>query len=158
MEKTLINPCNNLIYEISEWNSTQNLLRSLCISLQLNEYEADPYFLQLSQNMATNCLVTFIFSHVLTWIYLFCVKNCSVLMFRTIFGAKEVNSGKNRENTKVNKQSHVIFWLNWRKYGAVSYSFSCTCQWQLILPGTQSKDSDRKRQSSNGAYQPKVHS
>ena len=25
-----------------------------------------------------------------------------------------------------NKQSHVKFWLNWRKYRTVSYSFSCT--------------------------------
>ena len=30
------------------------------------------------------------------------------------------------KNTKVNKQSLVMFWLNWTKYGAVSYSFSCT--------------------------------
>ena len=30
------------------------------------------------------------------------------------------------KNTKVNKQSLAMFWLNWRKYGAVSYSFSCT--------------------------------
>ena len=29
------------------------------------------------------------------------------------------------EKTKVNKQSLFIFWLDWRKYGAVSYSFSC---------------------------------
>ena len=29
--------------------------------LQLNEYETDRYFLQLSQNMATNCLFTFVF-------------------------------------------------------------------------------------------------
>ena len=30
-------------------------------ALQLNEYDTDPYFLQLSQNMATNCLFTFVF-------------------------------------------------------------------------------------------------
>ena len=29
--------------------------------VQLNEYQSDPYFLQLSQNMATNCLFTFVF-------------------------------------------------------------------------------------------------
>ena len=39
-------------------------------------------------------------------------------------------TGKNRyirtgKNTEVNKQSHVIFWRNWRKYGSVSYPFSC---------------------------------
>ena len=44
-------------------------------------------------------------------------------LFTTIFRAKQVNSWK---NTKVNKQMLVIFWLNCRKYGAVSYSFCCT--------------------------------
>ena len=29
--------------------------------VQLNEYHTDPYFLQLSQNMAANCLFTFVF-------------------------------------------------------------------------------------------------
>ena len=28
--------------------------------------------------------------------------------------------------TKINKQSHVKFWLNWRKYRTISYSFRCT--------------------------------
>ena len=50
-----------------------NLLRGIVNRLtlarfvvQLNEYETDPYFLQLSQNMATNCLFTFVFFPVLT--------------------------------------------------------------------------------------------
>ena len=30
------------------------------------------------------------------------------------------------KNTEINKQSHVKFWFNRRKYGAVSYFFSCT--------------------------------
>ena len=34
--------------------------------VQLNDYETDPYFLQLSQNMATNYLFDFVFSPVLT--------------------------------------------------------------------------------------------
>ena len=51
-------------------------------------------------------------------------NNCSVLMFRTIFRAKQVNSGKKGENPKVNKQSLVIFWFE-ENMGAVSYSFSC---------------------------------
>jgi hypothetical protein len=29
--------------------------------LQLNEYETDPYFLQLSQHMTSDCLFTFVF-------------------------------------------------------------------------------------------------
>ena len=32
---------------------------------------------------------------------------------------------KTGKYTKINKQSHVKFWLNWRKYKTVSYSFSC---------------------------------
>ena len=32
--------------------------------VQLIEYETDPYFPQLSQNMATDCLFTFVFSPV----------------------------------------------------------------------------------------------
>ena len=47
----------------------------------------------------------------------------SVLMFKIILGSAQVNSG---ENTEINKQSHVKFWLNWIEYGAVSYSLSCT--------------------------------
>ena len=43
-------------------------------------------------------------------------------MFRTIFGSDQVNSGK---NTEINEQSHVEFWFNRKKYGAVLYLFSC---------------------------------
>ena len=42
--------------------------------LQLHEYETDPYFLQLSQNMASDCLFTFVF---FPRISLFCTENCS---------------------------------------------------------------------------------
>ena len=34
----------------------------LGFTIQLNEYETAPYFLQLSQNMTSNCLFTFVFS------------------------------------------------------------------------------------------------
>ena len=43
-------------------------------------------------------------------------------MFKTILGPAQVNSG---ENTEINKQSHVKFWMNLIKYGTVSYSLSC---------------------------------
>ena len=52
-------------------------------------------------------------------------------MFKTILGSAQVNLG---ENTEINKQSHVKFWLNWIKYGAVSYSLSCT-----VVKQSQSK-------------------
>ena len=35
------------------------------------------------------------------------------------------SSGKFGGNTEIDKQWHVMFWLNWIKYGAVSYSLSC---------------------------------
>ena len=54
-------------------------------------------------------------------------------MFKTILGSAQVNSV---ENTEINKQSHVKFWLNWIKYGAVSYSLSCN-QWFVILLQSQ---------------------
>ena len=40
--------------------------------------------------------------------YLFCTENCFILMFRTIYGAKQVRTGKNR---KVYKQPLAMFWL-----------------------------------------------
>ena len=64
----------------------------------------------------------FVYFCVFPQIYLSCTENCFILMFRTIFGATQVNSG---ENTKVNKQSLAMFWLNWIKYGSVSHSLSC---------------------------------
>ena len=39
--------------------------------VQLNEYETATYFLQLSQNMTSDFLFTFVIFPVLTWIYLF---------------------------------------------------------------------------------------
>ena len=44
-------------------------------------------------------------------------------MFKTILGSAQVNS---RQNTEINKQSHVKFWLNWMKYEHVSYSLGCS--------------------------------
>ena len=52
-------------------------------------------------------------------IYLSWTQNCSVLMIKTILSSAQVNFGENR-----NQQSHAKFWLNWKKYGAVSYLLS----------------------------------
>ena len=40
-------------------------------------------------------------------------------MIKTILSSAQVNFGENR-----NQQSHAKFWLNWKKYGAVSYLLS----------------------------------
>ena len=42
-------------------------------------------------------------------------------MFKTILGSAQVNL---RENTEINKQPHLKFWLDWIKHWAVSYSLS----------------------------------
>ena len=60
----------------------------------------------------------------------FCVFTCFyqflhdkiVLQIKTKQWSHHAKTGK---NTEINKQSDVKFWLNWRKYGTVSYSFSC---------------------------------
>jgi hypothetical protein len=39
----------------------RKIVEKLVYRLQFDEYKTDPYFLQLSQNMATNCLFTFVF-------------------------------------------------------------------------------------------------
>ena len=74
----------------------------------------------------------FVYFCVFLRICLSCTKNCSEHQNKTIFGATQVNSG---ENTKVNKQSLVKFWPNWRKYGVVSYSFSYT-HWHIFYSKT----------------------
>ena len=53
-----------------------------------------------------------------TWIYLILTQNCSVLIFRTILGLDQANSGKNIE---INKQSHVMFWFNRKKNMELSH-------------------------------------
>ena len=47
----------------------------------------------------------------------------NLVMFETILDSAQVNSG---QNTEIKKQSNDKFLLNWIKYGAVSYSISCT--------------------------------
>ena len=46
----------NLLRGIVNWSILARFV------VQLNEYETDPYFHQLGQNMVTNCLFTFVFS------------------------------------------------------------------------------------------------
>ena len=56
--------------------------------LQLNEYETDSYFFQLSQNMTTDCLLIYVFLPVPTCF------NCSKNQSRTILGLQQVKTGK----------------------------------------------------------------
>ena len=106
-----IEKCIQLFFE-SHWFScsqslsTRQVSRQIeLITAQLNEYETAPDFLQLSQNMTSDCLFTFVFSPVFTWIYLFCALNCSEHQNKTIFSAKQENSGRIREK---HKSKHTI--------------------------------------------------
>ena len=103
-----------------------------------------PYFLQLSQNMATNCLFTFVFFPILTWVYMFCVENCSDHKNKTIFVTKQVNSVKNEGNKiKQTISCHVLAWLKkvWICLICIKLDFlerffgapvSCTCNFPFI--------------------------
>ena len=83
--------------------------------IQLNEYETAPYFIQFSQNLTFVDFCVFPPSLPELNLKLFCSE---VL----ILSWAQVNLG---QNTDINKQSNAKFWLNWIKYGAVSYSLSC---------------------------------
>ena len=89
--------------------------------VQLNEYETASYFLQLSQNMTSNCLFTFVFSPEFTCFVPKIVLNIKTKQFSVQSKWIPVRTGK---NTKVNKQLVAMFWLDLRKYGSVSYSFT----------------------------------
>ena len=59
--------------------------------LQLNKYETAPNFIQLSQNLTSDCLQN------------------KAKQFYDHMMQKRVKTGK---NTEINKQSDVKFWLN----------------------------------------------
>ena len=109
--------------------------------LQLNKYETDPDFPQIFQSNTSVCLI----------ISVFC-KSCepicepeivlktfaadfqanptdiSCKIFRTISGSLScsVFSSQILQNTGIIKQTDVLLWKIWRRYGSVSYLFSCT--------------------------------
>ena len=78
-------------------------------SVQLNKYETAPYSFLLNQILKCNFSVISVSSPKFDWI---CLIGSQI----------QSNSSK---NTEINKQSHVKFWFNRKKYGAVSYLFSC---------------------------------
>ena len=69
--------------------------------------------------MTSDCLLICVF----TCFYQFLHDVTMKLFCFDLENSFMITSCKNRE---INKQSDVKFWLNWRKYGTVSYSFSCT--------------------------------
>ena len=101
MIRKICKSSSKILYRLFSMRSWHN---SNIYEIQLNEYETALYFLQLSQNMTSDCLFTFVFFPEFTC---FARKIVFIMMFRTIFGAKHVNSDKNREI-----QSLVMFWQN----------------------------------------------
>ena len=107
--------------DCKNWASQQTFgtLYIVMALLQLNEYETAPYFLQVSKNMTSNCFFTFVFSPFLPEFTCFVPKivlNIKIKQFLAQNRLIQVRTGK---NTKENKQSLVMFWLNWWKYGSV---------------------------------------
>ena len=101
--------------------------------IQLNKYETAPYFLQLSQNLTSDCLLISVFlpsDHkiVLFW---------SAEQFYDHIMQKPVKTGK---NTEINQQSYVKFWLNWIRNGTVSYWFTRKWKWFYKKRQTIMKD------------------
>ena len=94
--------------------------------VQLNEYETVLYLLLLSQHLTWDCLLISVYlpgffyqflQDVLIKLFRYAEQFCEHII------QKPVKTGKYKE---INKQSHVKFWLNRIKYGAVSYLLSCT--------------------------------
>ena len=92
--------------------------------IQLNEYETDPCFLQNFQSNTTICLI----------IHVFC-KSCepdivlAVLQIKT----KTISRSQTLQKVWIIKQTVVLLWRFLRKYGSVSYLFSCNCFWKNFL-------------------------
>ena len=61
----------------------------------VNEFNTDPYCLQLGQSMTTDCLLISVFLPILTCFYLLRTQNCFVWILRTILGLQQVKTGKN---------------------------------------------------------------
>ena len=84
--------------------------------VQLNKYETDLYFLQNFQSNTTACSI----------IQVFC-KNYKreivfVLICRT---ARTISGSQLLQNKRIIKQTVLLLWKFWRKYGSISYPFSC---------------------------------
>ena len=93
------------------------IFKIICDGLQLNNYETDLYFLQNFQINTTVCLIIHTFCKVCKREIIF------VLICRT---TRTVSGSLLLQNTWIVKQTVVLLWKFWRKYGSDSYSFSCT--------------------------------
>ena len=105
----------------TQWYKINNVIRYFMFHtkiemLQLNEYETAPYFIQLSQNLIWDCLLISVYLPVFAWCAHKIVLEIKTKQFYVHIMQKLLKTGK---YTEINKQSHVKFWLNWRKYRTV---------------------------------------
>ena len=103
-------------------------------SLQLNLHETNLLFQYLSHHLTWHCSSIYEDLHRFAQIK---TQNCFCYCFWTILGAqliklfteaitKTVLRSNLCKSSKILKQYDVKWWLNYRKYGSVSYSFSFT--------------------------------
>ena len=89
----------------------------ITLPLQLNEYETVPNFIQLSQNLSSDCLLISVFLPFFLPVFAWCdhkiVLFWSAEQFCEHIMQTPVKTGK---YTEINKQSDVKFWLNIIKF------------------------------------------
>ena len=109
------------------WFAGQSAKKWHKLSLvQLKEYETVPFFVQLSQNLNTNCLLISMFLPAFAW--------CDHKIVLQVLGQnKTILMITSCKNTEINKQSYAKFWFNWIRFGAVSYLLSCTIKCKPIF-------------------------
>ena len=102
----------------------KNLLET---RVQLNGYEAVPYFLQSSHWIVCwfLCFLPIFTNFCMIWSWYYSANQNKTILWSLYAktGFKLVKTGKNIE---IKKQSYLKFWINWIKFGAVSYLLSCT--------------------------------
>ena len=76
--------------------------------VQLNEYETGPYFIQLSQNLTSDCLLISVYLPVFTRCNHKTVLQIKTKQFHDHIMQELVKTGK---YTEINKQSDVKVWL-----------------------------------------------
>ena len=97
--------------------------------VQLNEYETVPYFFNQAKTwhrIVCWFLCIYLFLPVLHDVIIKLLCRSKTKQFYHHIMQKLVKTGKTGKNTEINKQCDVKVWLNWIKYGAISYSLSCT--------------------------------
>ena len=84
------------LLNISKQVGREGLELNFCWSLQLDKYETAPNFIQLSQNLTSDCLLIFVYLPVFTGFCMMCSWNCSADHNKTVLWAHHAKTGKNK--------------------------------------------------------------